>query len=159
MSSISSRYLEFDGTIIDLRHVSFSADGLNDTEYIIFLNVRGGIFTNFKIFSDLSLETLAEYLFTKTKCSVASVLVNRPGELGDCVAYIEADRNKSVMITLHKEARLVLAKTMYFNETYHKRVSGFIDFENRHNKHYVKPDEKKRAVIDREWEIKMLEFT
>jgi hypothetical protein len=159
MSPISCRYLEFDGIIVDLRHLTFSVDGLNDIEYIIFLNVRRGMFTNFKICTDMSLETLAEYLFVETKCSVTNVLMDRPGALGDSVTYIKADRNKSLSIALHEEARIVVAKTIFFEEAYHKRVSGFIDFENRHNKNYVKPDENKRAVIDREWEIKLLEFT
>ncbi|AUV65376.1 hypothetical protein [Alphabaculovirus myunipunctae] len=157
--SVSSRYLEFDQVTVDLRHVTFSADGLNDNEYIIFLNVHKAIFTNFKIFTDLSLESIAELLFVETKCTVRGETVPRPGPLGDCVAFIEADRNKSLSIELHERARIVVAKTIFFQETYHKRISGFIDFENRFNEQYVRPDEHRRNAIDREWEIKLLEFT
>jgi Nucleopolyhedrovirus protein of unknown function (DUF918) len=158
-SSISCRYLEFDRVCVDLKHVSFSADGLNDVEYIIFINVKRAMYTNFKICTDLSLETLAELLFVEAKCMVNGEAVPRAGTLGECVTHVAGDRNKSLIIKLHENARIVVARTIYFDECYHKRVSGYIDFENRHNQHYIMPDDNQRAAIDREWEIKLLEFT
>ncbi|ACI28820.1 agip119 [Agrotis ipsilon multiple nucleopolyhedrovirus] len=158
-SPISSRYLEFDGIALDLRHMSFGADGLHDSEYIIFLNVHRAIFTNFKVYSDLSLESLAEFIFEKAVCSVAGRKIDRRKTLGECVKYNEYDRNKSLTIELHDKARIIVAKTIYHFETYHRRASGFVDFENRHNKHYATPSDDKRIVLDREYEIKLLEFT
>ncbi|CDG72853.1 Unknown (Ac57) [Spodoptera exigua multiple nucleopolyhedrovirus] len=160
VSSINNKYLEFDGISVDLRHVAFSADGLNDTEYIIFLNVCRAMYTNFKVFCDLSLESLAELLYNE--CIVCGG--GDGGEkksLGECVVYNQNDRNKSLIINLYEneQARIIVAKTIYLNETYHKRVSGYVDFENRHNKNYVRPADDKRADLDREYEIKLLEFT
>lgn len=159
-SSVSNRYLEFDGIAIDLRHVMFSVDGLHDHEYIIFLNVHRAMFNNFKCYSDLSIESMAELIFNEAICVVNGVpTTNRPGSLGECVTHNEHDHKKSLIIQLHEKARVVVAKTIYFAETYHKRVSGYVDFENRHNKFYVKPADETRAVLDREYEIKLLEFT
>ncbi|AIZ48664.1 asb107 [Agrotis segetum nucleopolyhedrovirus B] len=158
-SSISTRYLEFNGVALDLRHMCFSADGLHDSEYIIFLNVHRAIFTNFKVYSDLSLESLAEFIFEKAVCSVDGCEITRRKSLGESVNYNEYDRKKSLCIQLHDKARIIVAKTIYHFETYHQRASGFVDFENRHNKHYDRPSDEKRLVLDREYEIKLLEFT
>ncbi|ABM45812.1 unknown protein [Spodoptera frugiperda multiple nucleopolyhedrovirus] len=161
MVSVNNRYLDFDGISIDLRHISFSADGLCDNEYIIFLNVQRAIYTNFKVYCDLSLESMAELLYYESICTVNGARLKKDKPLGECVAYNEQDHNKSLIINLYNEdrARIVVAKTIYFEETYHKRVSGYVDFENRHNKNYVRPSDKARQSLDREYEIKLLEFT
>lgn len=157
VSSVNNKYLEFDGISVDLRHVAFSADGLNDTEYIIFLNVRRAMYTNFKVFCDLSLESLAELLYNECRVGGGEDAIKK--SLGECVVYNQNDRNKSLIINLNEQARIIVAKTIYLNETYHKRVSGYVDFEHRHDKNYVRPADEKRADLDREYEIKLLEFT
>ncbi|QEI03547.1 hypothetical protein [Spodoptera cosmioides nucleopolyhedrovirus] len=161
VSSVNDKYLEFDGISVDLRHVAFSADGLNDTEYIIFLNVRRAKYTNFKVFCDLSLESLAELLYEQSVCTIDGSNAKWRKPLGECVAYNEHDHNKSLIVDLVENgmARIIVAKTIYLNETYNKRVSGYVDFENRHDKNYVRPAQSKRADLDREYEIKLLEFT
>ena len=158
--SLNEKYLEFNGVSVDLRHISFSVDGLNDDEYIIFINVCRAHYTNFKIYCDLSLESLVEFLYDNNVCFVDGVRIDTKSKsLGECVVYNEKDHNKSLIINLHENARIVVAKTIYHNETYHRRVSGYVDFENRHNKNYVRPADNMRAVLDREYEIKLLEFT
>lgn len=160
MYTINNRYLEFDGIAVDLRHVNFSADGLNDHEYIIFINVQRGKFSNFKVYSDLSLESLAELVFTEAVCVTDGVpSTSRLGTLAECVVYNEPDHNKSLIIQLHDKARVIVAKTIYLGENYHQRVSGYVDFENRHDKLYVRPSSGLRDQLDREYEIKLLEFT
>ncbi|QNV47896.1 ac57-like protein [Alphabaculovirus altersperidaniae] len=164
LSSVNNKYLEFNGVSVDLRHVVFSADGLDDTEYIIFLNVCRAIYTNFKVYCNLSLESMAELLFEQSVCKINGCDVKKYKTLGECVQFNEHDHNKSLIIDLcektgQQAARIIVAKTIYFDENYHKRVSGYIDFENRHNKNYTPPTDDERIVLNREYEIKLLEFT
>ncbi|AYN45050.1 se90 [Alphabaculovirus alterspexiguae] len=160
MLSVNRRYLEFDKVCVDLRHVTFSADGQNDTEYIIFININRAMFTNFKIYCDLSIESLAEFIYDNVVCTVEGNYVRPSVPLSECVQYNEYDLNKSLIIELHEKAKIIVAKTIYHDETYHERVTGYVDFENRHNKNYVPPPTSEvRNKLDREYEIKLLEFT
>lgn len=159
VSSVNNKYLEFDGISVDLRHAAFSADGLNDTEYIVFLNVCRAIYTNFKVYCDLSLESMAESVYEQSVFTINGLNAKWRKPLGECAVYNEHDRNKSLIVNLaeNEMARIIVAKTIYQNENYHKRVSGYVDFENRHNKNYVLPtSEDRRAALDREYEIKLL---
>ncbi|AIE47779.1 ac57-like protein [Peridroma alphabaculovirus] len=159
MCSMTHRQLEFGQIGVDLGHLSFSYDDLNSVEYIIFINVQRAMFCNFKIFTDLSLESLAEYVYEHAICTVNGAAVPRAVSLGESVVFNEADHNKSVFIQLHAQARVIVAKTIYMHESYAQRVSGYLDFENRHDKHYAPPGDDERATINRECEIKLLEFT
>ena len=160
MLSVNRRYLEFDRVCVDLRHVTFSADGHNDTEYIIFININKAMFTNFKIYCDLSIESLAELIYENVLCTVEGKNVKPSAPLAQCAQYNEYDLNKSLTIELHEKARIIVAKTIYYHEKYHERVTGYIDFENRHDKNYTpESSEDLRNKLDREYEIKLLEFT
>ncbi len=133
----------------------------NDTkllqEYIIFLNVRKAIYTNFKITSDMSLETAAEYIYDNVRCTIKGKSVQKP-QFSECTNFIESDKNNSIAITLHPQAKIIVVRTLFPNEHYYQRIGGYIDFEHRLCPDYcVQEDDRKRARSDREYEINLLD--
>ncbi|AKC91714.1 ac57 [Lambdina fiscellaria nucleopolyhedrovirus] len=162
--TLNVRCVEFAGVCLDLRHVKFSTSGANcDREYIIFLNVKRAIYRNFKITSDMSLETLALYIYQNVLYTVDGRLQSRSAVAYDCFVQNERDFNRSIVIKCGAEARIVVAAAIHFYENYHQRVSGYMDFERRWTKDvdclYNAMDEKERAKLDREYEMQLLEFT
>ncbi|QEI03599.1 hypothetical protein [Rachiplusia nu nucleopolyhedrovirus] len=175
-SSLSARFLEFEQVCLDLRYVTFMQDFYLDSryiccynnspavnnvtsEYIIFLNVHKAIFCNFKISSDMSLETLTEYVYDNVRFTIEDKLIQKP-PFSKCTTFIENDDKNSIIIDLHPLARVVIARVIFPNERYHQRISGYIDFENRLRPGYcVMDDDKERARKDREYEINLLGLT
>lgn len=128
----------------------------NTSEYIIFLNVHKAIYCNFKITSDMSLETLAEHVYDNVRCTIKGRLIQKP-LFATCTKFIASDNNNSISLELHASAKIIVARTIKPDERYHQRVTGYIDFENRHDPDYcIQIDEKERARKDREYEIRLL---
>lgn len=128
LSSVGSRLLEHDGYCLDLRDVPLEG---STSEYIIFLNVKRAFFSNFHVLSDLSLESLALHIFQHLRHRVAHVDINLAG--AHFVDYIEHDeRDRDAMhINLHPWLRVVVARKIRKHESYHQRITGYMDFENR----------------------------
>lgn len=207
MTSISGRYLEFAGVSLDLRQVNFSTTPDANKNYILFLNVKRAMYRNFSVWSDLSLESLALFVYENVKytddrgaktikknlapvsaniinataaaAAAASSIINDDSDnnaggqitngpkIGlpqhdvdyDKFEFNENDRNQSIVINLSKDARIIVAATIRLNEKYYQRVSGYMDFEKRHERDYQPPTPAERAKIDRDCEIYLLEFT
>ncbi|AKN80632.1 hypothetical protein [Perigonia lusca single nucleopolyhedrovirus] len=190
MSSKSSniKFLEFKNILLDARHIEMNSNKIcssppppppspssidtdndendfdNLCEYIVFLNVKEAFFVNFNVVSDMSLETLTMHIYDNIKFKVDNVLQTRPPADFSKFIFNEYDNNKSITIVLHKDAKIIVAKCIRFYEKYHQRISGFMDFKNRHqpvnddgNDKRLTADE--RAKVDREYEIKLLEMT
>ncbi|AWW14404.1 hypothetical protein KM620_gp044 [Hyposidra talaca nucleopolyhedrovirus] len=165
MTTINAKYLEFDGVCLDLRHVTFSCNPEinhpDNREFIVFLNVCKAFFCNFKIVSDLSLETLSLFIYKNVKFVVNGALQKFEQINYNHFIMNEPDRGRSIIIELNEKARIVVAAVIRFDEQYHQRVSGYIDFEHRHqsleNKKEMTAQE--RAEFDKECEIKLLEYT
>nr|ANS70943.1 hypothetical protein [Lymantria dispar multiple nucleopolyhedrovirus] len=163
--SVATRYLEFDGVTLDLRHVAFSRsqDELNNTDYIIFFNVKRALFRNFNLVSDLSLETLAMFVYENVRCTIGGRVCQRDTAAArrfEQFIFNENDRNKSIIIELHDDARLIVAAAIKPHEKYHQRVGGYMDFEKRHSPADERDlTEAERAERDRLYEIKLFEFT
>ncbi|AAY83980.1 ORF-48 peptide [Chrysodeixis chalcites nucleopolyhedrovirus] len=166
-TSFSARFLEFEQVCIDLRYVTFiddiSCDNINNCahDYIIFLNVKKAMFCNFNITTDMSLETLAEYIYDNVRVTIDGRLHRKHSIMAECVRFNGADNNNSIFINIHAEARVIVAKKLFDNERYHQRISGYIDFENRSDPNDKKKllTDRERALLDREYEIKMLGST
>ncbi|AJD80739.1 hypothetical protein [Pseudoplusia includens SNPV IE] len=166
-TSFSARFLEFEQVCIDLRYVTFVDDiscEINDSraqDYIIFLNVKKAMFCNFNIKTDMSLETLAEYIYDNVRVSIDGRLHRKPLNMAECVHFNGADNNNSIFIDLHDQARIIVAKKLFDDERYHQRITGYLDFENRLNLNSKKNllTDRERALLDREYEIEMLGST
>nr|UPO71102.1 orf45 [Trichoplusia ni single nucleopolyhedrovirus] len=167
-TSLGARFLEFEQVCIDLRYVTFMDDTTCDItttgpvhDYIIFLNVKKAMFCNFNITTDMSLETLAEYIYDNVRVVIEERLLRKPLNMIECVQFNIADNNNSIFINLHAEARIIVAKKLFDNERYHQRITGYLDFEKRLDLNSKKNllTDKERALLDREYEIKMLGST
>nr|WUR10803.1 hp [Calliteara abietis nucleopolyhedrovirus] len=158
MTTLNVKYLEFGDVSLDLRHVAFPCSAPDDgSEFIVFLNVHKAFFSNFKLVCDLSLETLTQYIYENVKYTLKGVLQACILNYSRFV-YNYHDRNKSIVIELDSNARIIVAAVIRFDEQYHQRVSGYLDFEKRHT-----PQEKRvflsdqeRAELDKTCEIKLL---
>ena len=175
--SVAIRYLEFDKVCLDLRHIVFSYNKtepyLND-KYIIFLNVKRAIFCNFEIHTDMSLETLALYIYENVHYKIANK--NDKNSNGDNVDYTikqhhktnfahhiqfnENDKNLSIIINLDANARIVVAKSVRPDEKYHQRITGYLDFERRHQLRGVTSfaTQQDRLLLDRQYETELLKI-
>jgi hypothetical protein len=132
--NISSRYLERDGVSLDLRHVLFERDALYDEQYIVFLSVHRAFYTNFELITSLSLESLALHILQEVKHKVPHEPPRSYAD-ADLVQYIfvnEHDHGQSMILQLNEDTKIVVARKLYADEHYHKRVSGYMDFERRH---------------------------
>ncbi|AHH82629.1 ORF-40 [Buzura suppressaria nucleopolyhedrovirus] len=165
MTTINVKYLEFGEVCLDLRHVRFSRNPQDDhpdnKEFIVFLNVYKAFFCNFKIVSDLSLETLTHFIYENVKFVMNGVVQDTRKVNYEHFIISEPDRERSIIIEFNKKARIVVAETIRFDEQYHQRVSGYIDFEHRHQplKNKKRMTTQERAEFDKECEIKLLEYT
>lgn len=160
MSSLNTRYLEFENVSVDLRHVSFTRNTQcpgDNKRYIIFLNVKKAFYSNFEIESDLSLETLTMYIYHNVRIQINNCVLtlNAPNKH---IAFNEVDYNQSLFIepTPNDEARIIVAQTIYSHESYHQRITGYMDFERRRRRrqHYLSTEE--RALNDRNCEAFLL---
>ncbi|AAC70245.1 LdOrf-60 peptide [Lymantria dispar multiple nucleopolyhedrovirus] len=163
--SVAARYLEFDGVALDLRHVVFSraADEAHNADYIIFLNVKKAMFANFNLVSDLSLESLALFVYENLHHLVDGQL-QRHGCYFEKLIFNEHDRNKSIVVELDEDARLIVAAAVKPHEKYHQRIGGYLDFEQRHDQPgggaaAEQLTDAQRAERDRLYEIKLVEWT
>nr|AJR20335.1 orf-59 protein [Lymantria dispar multiple nucleopolyhedrovirus]AMO27559.1 hypothetical protein [Lymantria dispar multiple nucleopolyhedrovirus]AQQ80082.1 hypothetical protein [Lymantria dispar multiple nucleopolyhedrovirus] len=159
--SVAARYLEFGGVALDLRHVVFSraADEAQNADYIIFLNVKKAMFANFNLVSDLSLESLALFVYENLHHLVDGRL-QRHGCYFEKLIFNEHDRNKSIVVELDEDARLIVAAAVKPHEKYHQRIGGYLDFEQRHDPPAAEQlTDAQRAERDRLYEIELVEWT
>ncbi|AXS67709.1 ac57-like protein [Cryptophlebia peltastica nucleopolyhedrovirus] len=160
-TNMSARFLEFEEVCIDLRNVHFSFDQdhqSNNKTFIIFMNVKQAFYSNFKIKTDLSLETLTYYIYQHCLCTVEDTVLPIFRRF-DQFIFNENDKCKSIIIQLHRRARVIVAECIRENEYYHSDVSGYIDFENRHTRLPLSLSEEERSKINREAQLKLLETT
>ncbi|ABY65761.1 hypothetical protein [Orgyia leucostigma nucleopolyhedrovirus] len=162
MTTINVKYLEFGEVSLDLRHVRFPVSEEGDldanAEFIIFLNIQKAFFSNFKIITDLSLESLCQFIYYNAHYSIAGVKQQLKMDYERFV-YNEHDKNKSIIIEFDAAARIIVASVIKFDERYHQRVSGYLDFENRHNLNYDELSLQERVELDKQCEIKLLSLT
>ncbi|AGR56798.1 ac57 [Hemileuca sp. nucleopolyhedrovirus] len=166
MTTVNVKYLEFGGTSLDLRHVSFphcNKNEANNNEYIVFLNVKKAFFRNFKIISDLSLESLTYYIYENVKCTIDGKESSKNDGINKVIDYNkfvfnEHDKNRSIIIEFDSNARIIVASAIRPDEFYHQRVSGYVDFENRHTTTTTEISPNERDALDREYEIKLLNY-
>ncbi|ABI35726.1 hypothetical protein [Ectropis obliqua nucleopolyhedrovirus] len=161
MTTMNVKFLEFGGVCLDLRHVTFPRNECEEgnSEYIVFINVYKAFYSNFKFVCNYSLETLAVFIYENVKYTIDGVQ-----QMFESVNYSqfvmnEHDFNKSLFIEFTENARLVVAQVIKFDEQYHQRVSGYIDFENRHLQPKKIMTKEERLEYDKQCEIKLLEYT
>ncbi|ABF47386.1 ac57-like protein [Clanis bilineata nucleopolyhedrovirus] len=136
--SINQKYLEFDNISVDLRHVHFprAIDEAENLEYIVFLNVKRAMYCNFKITTDMSLETLAMHIYEDVILCKDNVCIRTISNFNEIdfnkFVYNKTDLNKSIIIELDDEARVIVAECIQPHEKYHQRITGYMDFEKRH---------------------------
>ncbi|QWO71581.1 AC57-like protein [Orgyia pseudotsugata single capsid nuclopolyhedrovirus] len=157
MTSINVKYLEFGEVSLDLRHVKFPAiEDKANSEYIIFLNVNKAFFSNFKIVCDLSLETLCQFIYENVRYTIDGVEQKLTLDY-DRFVYNQHDKNKSIIIQFSDTARIIVAAAIKFDERYNQRVSGYIDFENRHCSTQDELSAHERNELDKKYEIRLLD--
>ncbi|AKN81054.1 hypothetical protein [Lonomia obliqua multiple nucleopolyhedrovirus] len=156
---IYAKYLEFDNVILDLTNVVIEDcdDDTNNEEYIIFMNVKGAFYKNFHFICDLSLESLTLFIYNKLRLTIQEVEYEKSAQFVDFIFFNDADNGNSMIIELCSQARVIVAKKLYPGEKYHQRVSGFIEFQQRHYTPRPEPivNLQMRNEIDRELEIKL----
>ncbi|AUF81572.1 ac57 [Malacosoma neustria nucleopolyhedrovirus] len=166
MSSLSFRLIEFENVCIDLRYLTFSKDDDcidNNKEYIIFLNVKKAFYSNFNITTDMSLETLTMYIYENLQHRVDGERVMLRGNPFERIFINERDRNQSTVIEISDQARIIVANKLHPDEKYHQRITGYMDFEKRHEPppSIIDADNKilakhERDELNREYEMKIL---
>nr|ALR71324.1 hypothetical protein AGNV_104 [Anticarsia gemmatalis multiple nucleopolyhedrovirus]ALR71482.1 hypothetical protein AGNV_104 [Anticarsia gemmatalis multiple nucleopolyhedrovirus]AXE72280.1 hypothetical protein [Anticarsia gemmatalis multiple nucleopolyhedrovirus] len=155
---IVARRLEFDNVILDLNHVAFNTDhNKNNEDYIVFLNVKRAFYKNFNLTCDMSLETLALYVYENASVIVNGTQMPRSPDFVKHIAFNASDRDQSMVVDFTPEARIVIARKLRADERYYQRASGFADFQRRHEQPPapVERDLHVRNAADRELEIKL----
>nr|WRK23028.1 hypothetical protein [Bombyx mori nucleopolyhedrovirus]WRK23718.1 hypothetical protein [Bombyx mori nucleopolyhedrovirus] len=155
---VYAKYLEFDDVVLDLTSLTFlEFDNDQNEEYIIFMNVKRAFYKNFHITCDLSLETLTVLVYEKARLIVKQMKFEQPSNFVDFISFNATDNDNSMIIELCSDARIIVAKKLTPDETYHQRVSGFLDFQKRNwiPRPPIESDPKVRNVLDRELEIKL----
>ncbi|QCF61075.2 ac57 [Troides aeacus nucleopolyhedrovirus] len=155
---VYARYLEFDHVVLDLTSLIFlEFDNAQNEEYIIFMNVKKAFYKNFHITCDLSLETLTVLVYEKARLIVKQVKFKQPPNFVDFISFNATDNDNSMIIDFCSDARIIVAKKLTPDETYHQRVSGFLDFQKRNciPRLPIESDPKVRDALDRELEIKL----
>ncbi|AHN05426.1 ORF50 [Helicoverpa armigera SNPV] len=159
----SARYIERDQCSIDMRHIRVSCDQnnqSNNADYIIFLMVKRAFYQNFQLTTDMSMESLTLYLFDNLiYCRNGHVRQYKHVDFVEYIFFNEQDKNQSMIIELDHDARVIVAKRLHDQETYHQRVSGYMDFEKRHNTTtpmQIIMNSAERAEFDRTMEITLL---
>lgn len=159
---VYAKYLEFDNIILDLTDVVIKQNynESENTEYIIFMNVKKAFYKNFYLKCDLSLETLTVFIYEKLRLTVQQVEFVKPSKFVDCINFNSNDNDNSMIIDLCPDAQIIVAKKIYSNESYHQRVTGFLDFQRRNYIPVPKivTDQQLRNSMDRELEIKLYEL-
>jgi hypothetical protein len=165
-SSLSFRLIEFENVCIDLRYLTFSKDDDcidNNKDYIIFLNVKRAFYSNFHITTDMSLETLTMYVYENLQHRVDGERVMLRGDPFERIFINERDRNQSTVIEISDQARIIIANKLHPDEKYHQRITGYMDFERRHEPppSIVDADNQilakhERDELNREYEMKIL---
>nr|AFS51973.1 DekiORF96 [Dendrolimus kikuchii nucleopolyhedrovirus] len=157
-----AKYLEFDDVVLDLTDVVVVQAPLWQIaeEYIIFMNVKKAFYKNFNLKCDLSLETLTLFVYEKLRLTVKGVEFVKPARFVDHISFNATDHDNSMIIDLCPDARVIVAKCLYASETYHQRVSGFMDFQmrNRVPRPAIVADQQMRNDIDREMEVKLYQL-
>lgn len=110
MLSCGARYLEFDNVRVDLSNICFTLNSNRDKNniYIIFINVKHVLFTNFQLITDLSLENVATKIFKNVKFTVNGVSII----LQDANTRISIDRDQFSIIDLGYNSRITIAKQL-----------------------------------------------
>ncbi|ANF29731.1 ORF-83 [Catopsilia pomona nucleopolyhedrovirus] len=164
IQSVYAKYLEFDGVVLDLRNVIIEQD-CNDSDdknenYIIFMNIKKAIYKNFCLRCNMSLETLTVYIFEQLRLIKRHEEFIKPANFVDCISFNETDNDNSMIVDLCPDARIIVAKQIYSGETYHQRVHGFLDFQNRNcvPRPTIIVDQTVRDKMDRELEMKLYQL-
>lgn len=169
--SINQKYLEFDNISVDLRNVHFTRaiDEAENLEYIVFLNVKRAMYCNFKIITDMSLETLAMHIYENVILCKNNVQIRTFSNFNDIdynkFVYNKTDLDQSIIIELDDEACVIVAKCIRPHEKYHQRVTGYMDFEKRHKQPLCDIDggsntisQEDRNKLDRQYETILYKF-
>ncbi|ACO53483.1 unknown [Euproctis pseudoconspersa nucleopolyhedrovirus] len=162
-TTVNVKYVEFGGISLDLRHVNYpiSPNKFQNNNYIVFLNVNKAFYTNFDVVTDMSLETLTHYIYENVEYRIDEKLQKFQINY-EHFRINEHDDNKSIIIEFEPQARIIVAKAIRAGEKYSRRVSGYIDFENRHNSSSTKTLEmntQERLDYDKACEIELLKYT
>ncbi|AGA16209.1 hypothetical protein [Thysanoplusia orichalcea nucleopolyhedrovirus] len=155
---VYARYLEFDNVVLDLTDLSYlKFDNTQCEEYIIFMNVKKAFYKNFHMVCDLSLETLTMLVYEKARLIVRQEKFVPPVNFVNFISFNATDNDNSMIIDLCPEARIIVAKKLWPDETYHQRASGFLDFQQRNRvpRPLIELNSKVRDIMDRELEIKL----
>lgn len=149
MTTINAMFLEFENVAVDLRHIKFSQnDNSQNSEYIIFLNVKKAIYSNFNLKTDFSLETLTMYIYENVVLNIDE----KPQTFDisfEKLIFNDWDDNNSIIIDLATDARIIVARALRPGEKYHQHVSGYLDFERRHLNDVRRLSDSERAHINR----------
>ncbi|AAK85616.1 hypothetical protein [Epiphyas postvittana nucleopolyhedrovirus] len=152
-----ARRVEFDNVTLDLSKVVFTTDEATNEEYIVFLNVKRAFYKNFHVTCDMSLETLALYVYENASVIVNGVTTTRAPDFVNHIYFNASDRDQSLIVEFNMHASVVVAKKLNAGERYYQRASGFNDFQRRHQvpAAIIERDMNVRNVTDRELEIKL----
>lgn len=151
--SVHAKRLEFDNVILDLNQVQWY--GPFTESYIIFLNVKCAFYKNFHVSCNMSMETLALHVYENAVLTVDGAVVPRDPNFAKYISFNATDFDQSMVLDFVPHARIVVAKQLHINERYHQRVSGFLDFQKRHERQIVSNDLITRNKLDRDLEIKL----
>jgi hypothetical protein len=111
MLSCGVRFLEFDDVRVDLSHIHFPkhVDREHNNIYIIFINIKHALFTNFQVITQLSLEHAAQKIVDKVVFRVNGVPMSlQDNEPIKC----NAKRDQSLIIDLGYNSRITIAKQL-----------------------------------------------
>jgi hypothetical protein len=123
----------------------------------VFLNVKRAFYKNFNLTCDMSLETLALYVYENASVIVDGAQLPRSPNFVQHIAFNASDRDQSIVVDFEPDARVVVARKLRTDERYYQRVGGFADFQRRHEQPPapVERDLNVRNAADRELEIKL----
>ena len=112
----------------------------------------------------MSLETLTMYVYENLQYRVDGKREMLRGDPFERIFINERDRNQSTVIELSERARIIIANKLHPDEKYHQRITGYMDFEKRHNPPPSILDDEDRKILtkherdelNREYEMKIL---
>lgn len=160
--TVSLKRLEFDDIILDLTNIMVVEKDCDPTkceEYIIFMNIKEAFYVNFHLVCDLSLESLTLFIYEHSRLFVHGEECVKSPKFVDHIFFNASDNDNSMIVELCKGARVIVAKKLYPQESYHQRASGFMDFQRRNDpsRTYddIIQDKQLRNMIDRDLETKL----
>ncbi|UZE89794.1 hypothetical protein [Parapoynx stagnalis nucleopolyhedrovirus] len=111
MLSCGVRFLEFDDVRVDLSHIRFpeNIDHKYNNIYIIFINIKHVLFTNFQLITELSLENIAQKIVEKVVFRVNGIPISLQN---DDHIKCNAKRDQSLIIDLGYNSKITIAKQL-----------------------------------------------